>query len=91
MRTVSFEHEGETFVLPQFGELPLRCFKDRRYATLVENAPDGFLDFMWDMSADEARVFVRSWTAASREIRKAEEPPLTPYDRVLKAVLGLWP
>lgn len=91
MRTVDFEFDGAIYTLPRFGELPLRCFRDRKYSTLISNAPDGFLDFMWDMSVYEARAFVRSWTAATREAERAEEPPPTPYDRVLRAILGLRP
>ncbi len=77
MRTVDFEFDGATYTLPRFGELPVRCFRDRKYSTMIENAPDGFLDFMWEMSADEAKGFVRAWTAATREAERAEAPGLT--------------
>lgn len=77
MRMVEFEFDGAIFTLPRFGELPVRCFQDRKYSTLIRNAPDGFLDFMWDMSADEAKGFVRAWTAATREAERAEAPGLT--------------
>lgn len=77
MRTVDFEFDGAIFTLPRFGELPVRCFQDWKYSTLIRNAPDGFLDFMWDMSADEAKGFVRAWTAATREAERAEAPGLT--------------
>jgi hypothetical protein len=90
MRTVDFEFDGQTYTLPRLGELPLRCWRDGKVSTLIKNAPGGILDFMWDMSADEGHHFMREWRRATREAKKAEEPPLTPLDRfVLALVEGL--
>ncbi|MGJ5724851.1 hypothetical protein ACSBQT_10765 [Brevibacterium sp. H602] len=90
MRTVDFEFDGETYTLPRTSDLPLRCFRDRGFDTLIKNAPGDILAFMWDMSGDEARSFMREWRRATREAKKTEEPPLTPLDRfVLALVEGL--
>jgi hypothetical protein len=72
MHIVDFEFDGETYTLPRLGDLPVECFKDGRITHLIETAPDGFLDFMWDMSRDEAKAFVRAWATASRPPKKPE-------------------
>lgn len=77
MRTVDFEFDGTNYTLPRTTDLPVRCFRDRNFGTLIEGAPGGILDFMWDMSADEANEFMRAWRAATREAKKAEAPGLT--------------
>lgn len=81
MRTVDFEFGGAVYTLPRTSDLPLRCFSDRGFDTLIRNAPGGILNFMWDMSGDEARSFMREWRRATSEAKRAEEPPLTLADQ----------
>ena len=72
MHIVDFEFDGETYTLPRLGDMPVQCFKDGSVVHLIENAPSGILDFMWEMSAAEAKAFVRAWGTASRPPKKPE-------------------
>lgn len=72
MQTVDFEYENRLYVLPRLGDLPIECFANGSVITLIENAPEGILDFMLEMSMNEARAFVRAWATASRPPKKPE-------------------
>lgn len=77
MRLVDFEFNGVPYTLPRTTDLPVECFRNRSFSTLIENAPDGILDFMWGMSVDEANSFFRVWAEVTRAHEKAETPGLT--------------
>ena len=72
MHIIDFDFDGETYTLPRLGDLPVGCFKDGSVTHLIENAPSGILDFMWEMSRDEAKAFIRAWATASRPPKKPE-------------------
>ena len=72
MHIIDFDFDGETYTLPRLGDMPVGCFKDGSVTHLIENAPSGILDFMWEMSRDEAKAFIRAWATASRPPRKPE-------------------
>ena len=72
MHIIDFDFDGETYTLPRLGDMPVGCFKDGSVTHLIENAPSGILDFMWEMSRDEAKAFVRVWATASRPPKKPE-------------------
>ena len=72
MHIIDFDFDGETYTLPRLGDLPVGCFKDGSVTHLIENAPSGILDFMWGMSRDEAKAFIRAWATASRPPKKPE-------------------
>ena len=72
MHIIDFDFDGETYTLPRLGDMPVGCFKDGSVTHLIENAPSGILDFMWEMSRDEAKAFIRAWATASRPPKKPE-------------------
>lgn len=72
MRIVDFDFDGATYTLPRLGDMPVQCFKDGSVVHLIENAPSGILDFMTEMSLNEAKAFVRAWATASRPPKKPE-------------------
>ena len=72
MHIIDFDFDGETYTLPRLGDMPVGCFKDGSVTHLIESAPSGILDFMWEMSRDEAKAFVRAWATASRPPKKPE-------------------
>lgn len=83
MHIVDFEFDGETYTLPRLGDLPVECFKDGRITHLIDHAPNGILDFMLEMSFDEAKAFVRVWATASRPPKKPEPRHVKWGDRVV--------
>lgn len=72
MHIIDFDFDGEAYTLPRLGDMPVGCFKDGSVTHLIENAPSGILDFMWEMSRDEAKAFIRAWATASRPPKKPE-------------------